>query len=150
MPRNGGPLAPVVANRPNRVAIMKITTVTPGDQLERTIIRMAEQSLRDLLDTEKVSNANRWKRVEAYGRVSAYAALGKDAHSGLSANAVATLERIEERANRSFRKKKLMVYHNPHTDETIRTRGSNHKTLQKWKTLYGDAAVYSWRLREED
>lgn len=120
------------------------------DKLENTILAMAKSALEELQATEGISDSNRWPRVVAYGKVSAYLELAVCEDSGLSQEAVDELSRIEKLASHSYRKKKLMVYHNPHTGETIRTRGSNHAKLRDWKVVYGDAAVYSWLVKDSE
>ena len=38
----------------------------------------------------------------------------------------------------------LKTYTNPHTGETITTRGGNHKTLNAWREEFGKEEVDSW------
>lgn len=38
----------------------------------------------------------------------------------------------------------LKTYRNPHTGETIETKGGNHRQLKEWKQQYGAEAVASW------
>lgn len=47
-------------------------------------------------------------------------------------------------------KRKLKVYQNPHTGETVETRGGNQKTLKAWKDEYGAETVEGWLVRTED
>ncbi len=42
------------------------------------------------------------------------------------------------------RERKTKVYLNPHTQETIETKGGNHKLLKEWKEEHGAAEVESW------
>jgi hypothetical protein len=49
----------------------------------------------------------------------------------------------------SRRKRKLKIYKNPNTGETIETRGGNHKTLKAWKDEHGEETVESWLVRTE-
>lgn len=35
-------------------------------------------------------------------------------------------------------------YRNPHTGETLQTKGANHKLLKEWKATYGAAVVEGW------
>jgi transposase len=42
------------------------------------------------------------------------------------------------------RTRKTKVYKNPHTNETITTKGGNHKQLKEWKAKWGAAEVESW------
>ena len=41
-------------------------------------------------------------------------------------------------------KRKLKIYLNPHTNETIETRGGNHRILKAWKAEYGGDTVEGW------
>lgn len=38
----------------------------------------------------------------------------------------------------------LKRYLNPHTNEVVETKGSNHKTLKAWRQEHGSAQVQSW------
>ncbi|QCT95496.1 H-NS histone (plasmid) [Stutzerimonas degradans] len=49
--------------------------------------------------------------------------------------AVATKKRAE---------RKVKTYVNPNTNESIQTKGGNHKTLKAWKAEYGNDVVESW------
>lgn len=53
---------------------------------------------------------------------------------------------VSGRGNRT--KRKLKIYVNPNSNETIETRGGNHRILKQWKAQYGSDTVESW-LREE-
>ena len=41
-------------------------------------------------------------------------------------------------------KRPLKTYTNPHTGETIKTRGGNHRTLNAWRDEYSKEEVDSW------
>lgn len=43
------------------------------------------------------------------------------------------------------KKRAMLVYHNPHTGEEVKTRGANHKTLKAWREKYGADTVDSWK-----
>lgn len=43
------------------------------------------------------------------------------------------------------KQRQLKCYRNPHTGESIETRGANHKLLKQWKEEYGAEVVESWR-----
>ena len=47
-------------------------------------------------------------------------------------------------------KRKLKIYKNPNTGETVETRGGNQKTLKAWKDEYGSETVESWLVKTED
>ena len=42
-------------------------------------------------------------------------------------------------------KRPLKTYKNPHSGETVQTRGGNHKTLNEWREKYGKEAVQGWQ-----
>lgn len=42
------------------------------------------------------------------------------------------------------RERVVKVYKNPHTGETIETKGGNHKQLKEWKSEFGADTVESW------
>ncbi|KAF1069891.1 MAG: hypothetical protein GAK45_00983 [Pseudomonas citronellolis] len=42
------------------------------------------------------------------------------------------------------RARKVKQYKNPHTGETIETKGGNHKTLKEWKAKWGADTVEGW------
>jgi hypothetical protein len=46
------------------------------------------------------------------------------------------------------KKRMLKVYKNPHTGETVETRGGNNKTIQEWKAEFGNEEVVSWVIEE--
>jgi len=46
------------------------------------------------------------------------------------------------------KKRALKVYKNPHTGQTVETRGGNHKIIQEWKSEYGNDEVVSWIIDE--
>lgn len=51
----------------------------------------------------------------------------------------------ETQPNKVTRKsRELKVYRNPHTGETVETKGGNHKTLKAWKAEHGGNTVESW------
>lgn len=43
------------------------------------------------------------------------------------------------------RKRPLKTYRNPHTGETVQTRGGNHKVLNAWRQQYGKEEVAGWQ-----
>lgn len=42
------------------------------------------------------------------------------------------------------RTRKVKQYKNPHTGDTIETKGGNHKTLKEWKAKWGSDVVEGW------
>ncbi|QEU26486.1 DNA binding protein (plasmid) [Pseudomonas luteola] len=49
-------------------------------------------------------------------------------------------------SNRQQRKpREVKVYKNPHTGETIETKGGNHRQLKEWKAQWGGDVVEGWK-----
>ena len=46
------------------------------------------------------------------------------------------------------KQRKLKIYKNPLTNETIETRGGNHKVLKAWKTQYATQNIEEWIIEE--
>ena len=42
------------------------------------------------------------------------------------------------------RSRRMKVYTNPNTGETIETKGGNHKQLKEWKAIWGSDVVEGW------
>jgi len=47
-------------------------------------------------------------------------------------------------AKATRRERVVKVYKNPHTGETIETKGGNHRQLKEWKSEFGADTVESW------
>jgi hypothetical protein len=51
--------------------------------------------------------------------------------------------------SKSTRKqRKLKIYNNPLTNQTIETRGGNHKVLKSWKAQYPAQNIEEWIIEE--
>ena len=46
------------------------------------------------------------------------------------------------------KQRKLKIYQNPLTNETIETRGGNHKILKAWKNQYPAQNIEEWIIEE--
>ena len=46
--------------------------------------------------------------------------------------------------------RKLKVYKNPKTGETVETRGGNHKVLKAWKATYDLKNIDDWLVETKD
>ena len=46
------------------------------------------------------------------------------------------------------KRRKLKIYKNAFTNETIETRGGNHKVLKAWKTQYPTQNIEEWIIEE--
>lgn len=54
------------------------------------------------------------------------------------------VSKAKDSGRRTYPKRALKTYVNPHTGEKIQTRGHNHNTLKAWKKEYGAAEVEKW------
>ena len=43
-------------------------------------------------------------------------------------------------------KRAMKAYENPHTEEVVKTKRGNHKTLKEWREKNGKDTVASWQL----
>ena len=46
------------------------------------------------------------------------------------------------------KQRKLKIYKNPLTNETIETRGGNHKVIKAWKNQYPTQNIEEWIIEE--
>lgn len=45
----------------------------------------------------------------------------------------------------NFSPRPTLVFVNPHTNEVVKTKGGNQKTLREWRKQYGRETVASWQ-----
>ena len=57
-----------------------------------------------------------------------------------------TSKKVE--ATNTRKRRKLKIYKNPLTNETIETRGGNHKVLKAWKAQYPAQNIEEWIIEE--
>ena len=58
--------------------------------------------------------------------------------------------RVRNATSKTRKPRKLKVFKNPNTGETVETRGGNHKTLKAWKTEYKLANIDEWLVTVKD
>jgi hypothetical protein len=46
--------------------------------------------------------------------------------------------------------RKIKVFTNPETGETVETRGGNHKVLKDWKAQYNLSSIDDWLVETKD
>jgi hypothetical protein len=51
-------------------------------------------------------------------------------------------------STKTRKRRKLKIYRNPLTKETIQTRGGNHKMLKAWKASYPTQNIEEWIIDE--
>ena len=85
--------------------------------------------------------------LKKHGRPASHLAVLFDLRAGPTRGRKATTKAAGPVRKR--RRRKLKVYRNPHTGETVETRGANHKVLKAWKAEHGSAVVESWATTKE-
>ena len=68
----------------------------------------------------------------------------------LQSDEPAFLGRENKAATASRKKRKLKVFQNPKTGETVETRGGNHKILKAWKAEYGFNSLDHWLIETKN
>ena len=53
-------------------------------------------------------------------------------------------------AAKTRKPRKLKVFKNPETGETVETRGGNHKVLKSWKVQYNLESIDDWVVETKD
>ncbi|MFZ6044966.1 histone-like nucleoid-structuring protein, MvaT/MvaU family [Pseudomonas sp. CR3202] len=72
------------------------------------------------------------------------------AQYGMSLRGIITLldpqraSRAEQKATSSRRERQVKTYKNPHTGESVQTKGGNHRVLKAWKAEFGAKVVEGW------
>ena len=60
------------------------------------------------------------------------------------------VRRGKKRAATARKPRKLKVFKNPETGETVETRGGNHKVLKAWKAQYNLESIDDWLVETKD
>jgi len=111
--------------------------------------KMAEQLAKELQKMEE--NESLKKEFEFKDKLrtlmSDYGKSGKETLDVLSAIDPSVKVKGDSAGNASDGRKKrpMKTYRNPHTGETVQTRGGNHKVLNAWRKQHGRDEVASWQ-----
>ena len=73
-----------------------------------------------------------------------------DLISILQHDIAAPAKRSVASSSKSRKPRKLKVFKNPNTGETVETRGGNHKVLKAWKSEYNLANIDEWLVAVKD
>ena len=60
------------------------------------------------------------------------------------------VQRGKKPASTTRKPRKLKVFKNPETGETVETRGGNHRVLKAWKTQYNLESIDKWLVETKD
>tara|TARA_A100001015_G_scaffold277154_1_gene336062 strand:+ start:261 stop:638 length:378 start_codon:yes stop_codon:yes gene_type:complete len=73
-----------------------------------------------------------------------------DLISILQGDSSSPAERSKISSNKTRKPRKLKVFKNPITGETVETRGGNHKVLKAWKSDHNLANIDEWLVDIKD
>ena len=60
------------------------------------------------------------------------------------------VEREKKAVSTTRKPRKLKIFKNPKTGETVETRGGNHKVLKAWKAKYNLENIDAWLIETRD
>ncbi len=73
-----------------------------------------------------------------------------DLISILQGDSAAPVKRSVASSSKTKKPRKLQVFKNPNTGETVETRGGNHKVLKAWKSEHKLANIDEWLVAVKD
>ena len=68
----------------------------------------------------------------------------------LQSDGSAPVKSGKKRAAKTRKPRKLKVFKNPETGETVETRGGNHKVLKAWRAQYKLENIDEWLVETKD
>ena len=125
---------------------MKVTTKKAA--IEKQMAQLEKE-------LKSIENSAAFKKENAVKR--ALANLMKK-HSCSQSDLIALLQSDESEPSKRRKKpaakkrkpRKLKVFKNPETGETVETRGGNHKVLKAWKAQYKLSNIDDWLVETKD
>jgi polyphosphate kinase 2 (PPK2 family) len=79
-----------------------------------------------------------------------YSCTTKDLIAILQGNSSAPTKRVAKKSTKTRKPRKLKIYRNPKTGDTVETRGGNHRVLKAWKEKYEMSSLDSWLIEERE
>ena len=73
-----------------------------------------------------------------------------DLISILQGDSIVPAKKATASSRKTRKPRKLKIFKNPSTGETVETRGGNHKVLKAWKSKYGLASIDEWLVAVKD
>lgn len=126
---------------------MKISTKKA--QLEKQLAQL-EKELKSIENSAAFRKENAIKRALA-NLMKKHGCSKADLIALLQNDNSATAKRGKRPAASGTRKpRKLKIFRNPNTGETVETRGGNHKVLKAWKAEYNLANIDEWLVGTKD
>lgn len=109
-------------------------------RIERQIAELLEAQEQLQRDTQFQADKEFAEKLDAL--VSEYGYTTRDVISIIAPELLAGPSSAPAKGTRRARVAK--TYTNPHTGETVVTRGGNHRQLREWREKYGSVEVASW------
>ena len=72
-----------------------------------------------------------------------------DLISILQGDTAAAAKRSAASSSKTRKPRRLKIFKNPYTGETVETRGGNHKVLKAWKSEYNLANIDEWLVPDK-
>ncbi|MDC3123541.1 H-NS histone family protein [Gammaproteobacteria bacterium] len=73
-----------------------------------------------------------------------------DLISILQGTSATPVERVRAANSKARKPRKLKIFKNPNTGETVETRGGNHRVLKAWKSKYELTNIDEWLVGTKD
>ena len=125
---------------------MKVTTKKAA--IEKQLAQL-ERELKSIQNSAAFKKENAVKRALA-SLMKKHNCSKNDLIALLQGDESAPVKRGKKPAATARRPRKLKVFKNPETGETVETRGGNHKVLKAWKAKYKLENIDAWLIETKD
>ena len=125
---------------------MKVTTRKAA--IEKQLAQL-ERELKSIQNSAAFKKENAVKRALA-SLMKKHNCSKNDLIALLQGDESAPVKRGKKPAATARRPRKLKVFKNPETGETVETRGGNHKVLKAWKSQYKLENINAWLIETKD
>jgi len=125
---------------------MKITTKKAA--IEKQMAQL-EKELKNIENSPAFKKENAVKRALS-SLMKKHAYSQNDLIALLQDDQTESLKRRKKPAATKRKPRKLKVFKNPETGETVETRGGNHKILKAWKAQYSLNNIDDWLVETKD
>lgn len=107
-------------------------------------LRALQRELAALEDSKQKLESNESVRAEIEFEEKLFALINEFGYNKRKVVEIICPPDTEKPPGRERKSRPEKTYRNPHTGETVVTKGGNHKTLKKWRERYGAENVASW------
>ena len=125
---------------------MKVTTKKAA--IEKQLAQL-ERELKNIENSAAFKKENAVKRALA-SLMKKHGCSKNDLITLLQGDESAPVKRGKKPATTARKPRKLKVFKNPETGETVETRGGNHKVLKAWKAQYNLETIDHWLVEIKD